>query len=218
MTVAKRALHISSSGQLRFLKEVGECPQQGSALSQRYRPFGTNPISVNVLICSRDPSLGEFGEDNQEAITGTGKIFNHAGRFTLLSFPDFMKKPSSSVCNLPNSQFNASLFKDFEQYHRRLVFLKLILTQFQFPVSISPNRDLKVDFTSTGAEGIKRFYNYNALLVRQDPLLADIPTKEVIQAWPFAKTIEKCVRLPAYVSTGRERGNVLSATFIASQR
>jgi hypothetical protein len=97
MTISKRALHIAKHGTVRYMREAANCPLNSSALSKRFSPFGSTPLNTNILFCQRDPSLQNFGEDEQVTVAGVGMFFNHAGQFTLLSFPEPLKNPKSNV-------------------------------------------------------------------------------------------------------------------------
>jgi hypothetical protein len=218
MTISKRALHIAKHGSIRYMREAAKCPINSSALSRRFTAFGSTPINSNILFCPREPTLRDFGEDEQNTVAGVGMFFNHAGQFTLLTFPEPVKNPASSVSYILIFNFVYILFKEFRMYRTRLILLKMILKHFGFPAIISPSGDLRVNFTTTRVDNVRRFYNFVTIVVRQDPDHSDVPSEIIDNSWPFEDYEDNEPRVPSLFTIDNQKGSKMNSTFFSLQR
>lgn len=198
LAVARRLLHLSKHGQLRFLREMHLLKTaQSSSLLHRFRGFGRTPTNQNVLVAPRESSLSRHGEDEATTIAGVGPLFNHAGRYLMLNFPPEMQRPENP---------------EFREYQRRLILLKVVLHQFGFKAHVHPSGNLRVDIASPMLATAQRMYNYTVLLLRADPAHQDLSDAEVESAAPYEQVIMN-QRVPMLFSVHRSRADTMNDQF-----
>ncbi|CBY12842.1 unnamed protein product [Oikopleura dioica] len=198
LAVSRRLLHLAKHGQLRFLREMHLLkPSQASSLLLRYREFGRTPTNQNVMVAPRESSLSRNGEDEATTVAGVGPLFNHAGEYLMLNFPPEMQRPENP---------------EFQEYHRRLILLKVVLSQFGFKVHIHPSGNLRVNTASVMIATAQRLYNYASLLSRADPTHQHLTEAQIESAVPYEQVIMH-QRVPFVFSTNRRTADIMNNDF-----